>query len=485
MKRVILLSAFIITLLFLGHSQESRLDKFLVPENGEIPAVLLSHNYLEKSEILNFFQSSEFVSKFKTTNSKIFLDSVVTQAWSDELNLLQNSFKNVYVFENEGRNLLLKIYSWNIELNRWSKTYDLYYYFDNEEKLIRTEFEMYVTSIYKMFTKIEYSYTNRLLTQEAFFTKYEEEEPWIEDGKTAYFYNENNLLIRALTNVWDDYLQTWIDGDKIEYRYNSKGNLTNESGYSWDDYAVEWSQNYSIENSFNLNNHLIESVNYIIEVASGVLEVDTKIVYAYNSNNLAYEILYEWEYDLLIWLEIEKNEYFQPEVGTDTLFKTRGYTWIKNQHSWKNNIQSEFISTNKLLEQDVLYHEYMETYLPFYVFDNIACDLINSYKWIDDKWIKTEITIAYFSSITGIGFDYHAKSKAMIYPNPSTDYLNVELNSLEETRCFVRDINGRTIFQSSIYKNARLNISNFQSGIYFIELQQKGQRFFTSKFIKK
>ena len=62
-----------------------------------------------------------------------------------------------------------------------------------------------------------------------------------------------------------------------------------------------------------------------------------------------------------------------------------------------------------------------------------------------------------------------------IYPNPSHDFISIELNKNIVhliNYISITDINGREIKRVSNlnYENEQINISNFSSGIYFIKV---------------
>ncbi len=484
MKGVLLICAFILAFIVSVQAQEPQINKFLATQRGEIPTLLLNHDYIERTNFINYFQSSEFVDKLKSYSGDQKLDSIVTKEWSNDSYLFENSFKYEYEFKNDGKNVIMKILSWDSELDIWRKTFDMYYLFNSEDKLILTEFEMYFTATYKTYTKIEYSYSNNRLTKEAQYSKFEEDDLWLKDGQIDYYYDSNNWLIRVITDVWDEYFLTWVVGDKVDYVYDTKGNIIIEYGFNCEEYDGVWTARFRTENKFDGNNNLIESTEYVPSRVVGILELDTKLELAYNSNAAVIsEILYEWDYDLLIWLEQEKDEYSQNE--TDKLLLITSYNWIENSNSWERKNKSEFFSTNMITDQDIMYRQNIDVYLPLFVFDSDVCDLIESYNWIGNEWVKSDITTYYFSPPTIVGINQLAETKVFIYPNPTTDYINIEVDNTLQALCLIRDITGRIISQCIIWQKESLNLLNYQSGIYFVELQQMGQRVFTGKIIKK
>ena len=72
-----------------------------------------------------------------------------------------------------------------------------------------------------------------------------------------------------------------------------------------------------------------------------------------------------------------------------------------------------------------------------------------------------------------------------IYPNPATDFLNIELPTNNEFETFsIFDIIGNEIFSGTINnnENLKINIQNYNSGIYFIKFQSDNT--IIKKFIK-
>jgi hypothetical protein len=76
------------------------------------------------------------------------------------------------------------------------------------------------------------------------------------------------------------------------------------------------------------------------------------------------------------------------------------------------------------------------------------------------------------------------KKEISIYPNPTTDFLNFQLenNNANELRLF--DANGREVYNSEIINN-RVDVSNLTSGLYFGIIDMNNFENFTFKFVKK
>jgi hypothetical protein len=485
MKGRFLLLAIILIFSLSGKAQENRINKLDSLIIEESPAfVLLSRDYSKRIDFIKNLKPAEIGLILKSDGSLNKLDSIVTTKWSEESFSFEKEFKYEYRFENEGREVHVKIFEWEFELVKWKKTYELVFMFNNQDNLIQSVFEMFLTSIYKTFTKIDYTYSDNLLTGETRYTKYEEEEAWIKDGQIEYQYNSNDWLETVFTDVWDDYFKIWITGDKVEYIYDESGNLTKESGSNWDEYSFEWTEKYRIENSFDEYNNRIESIEYVQGFTSEALELDTKFEFRYDSNGEKIsEILYEWEYDQLIWLEKVKHEYFHPEL--EIIFRVESFDWIENNHSWQSSLKTEFSSANKLREEDILYWDYVNAYLPVYSFEGEVYDLVENFEWKNNAWRKTSTTNYYFSPEITVGIDPVVDLLVRIYPNPVVDFLKLEIGNFDEVTFILRDILGRTLLQRSVWQNENVNLASYKSGVYFVELRQNGDRIFSGKVLKR
>jgi hypothetical protein len=95
----------------------------------------------------------------------------------------------------------------------------------------------------------------------------------------------------------------------------------------------------------------------------------------------------------------------------------------------------------------------------------------------------------FYSIITGIEYP-DLSNNLIVYPNPASDYLNIELNYSAsgpyKTELF--NIEGRMvlekkIFANSISKTETLNLKNLNAGIYFLKISFEN-KYFIKKVIK-
>lgn len=70
-----------------------------------------------------------------------------------------------------------------------------------------------------------------------------------------------------------------------------------------------------------------------------------------------------------------------------------------------------------------------------------------------------------------------------VYPNPATDYIQVNLNQRTNQTTFeVVDLSGRVILTT---KSESINVSHFNAGVYILNVKENGQNIGSTKIIKK
>ena len=482
MRRVILFYILVLTTVFLGIGQEVQLNRFIDLKNGDIPSsVLLSNDYLKRVKHWEQLQVDNFFGMLKSGEKMQKLDSIVTKNWLVESQVYENQFKYEYTFNEEIRNVGISVFSWDTLEYRWIISEDISYFFNGDGNVEQVDFIMDFGLGYKKYTRVLYGFEDSLLQDEIILLRYEETDPWDEQEQTAYSYDANNRLIRANINDWDYYEEEWIDDKKIDYTYDEYGNVISELGYSWGGYSKVWFKKEQTEYAYDENNNLIETIDFVPGWESDDFIEDNKETRIYNDTLELKKITkYSWSFDLDNWLMEEKFEYSQAEP--ENLMEVLGLLW---NGSWNNSSKDEFKTTQGLYEDDILYWEYVNVYLPVYSFDSEVSDLVENFEWINNEWSKISTINYYFSPEITVGIDQNAEAVVRIYPNPVIDFLKIEIGNSEKTVCIVRDILGRKVLQKNVWQSEQLNLASYKPGIYFVELHQNGNRIFSGKVLKR
>lgn len=483
MRRVILLYILLVTTVLLGAGQETQLNRFSDLKNGELPSsVLLRNDYLKRVEHWKKLQFDDYTGSLKSVAEMQKLDSIVTKYFVAESGVYENQFKYEYTFNEEDRNVDVAVFAWDTQSDQWIISEDISYIFDRKGNVEQVDFVLDFGMDYKSYTRVLYMFADNLLQDETVLFRYEPTDPWDKQEQTAYSYDANGRLIRVKINDWDYYEDQWGDDRKIEYSYDANGNVISELTYSWGAYSKVWFKKEQREYAYDENNNLIETIDFEPGWESDDFIEDYKEERTYDENSvLKTEISFSWSYDLDNWLMKEKVEYIQNEP--ENLMEVLGLLW--NNRTWNNSSKEQFKTTQGLSEDDILYWEYVNVFLPVYSFDSEVSDLVDNFEWINNEWSKTSTTNYYFSPEIIVGIDPLVEAFVRIYPNPVLDYLKIEIDNFEEVIFLLRDISGRTILQKSVWQNEHLNLSFLKSGVYLVEMRQNGTRIFIDKILKQ
>lgn len=70
-----------------------------------------------------------------------------------------------------------------------------------------------------------------------------------------------------------------------------------------------------------------------------------------------------------------------------------------------------------------------------------------------------------------------------IVPNPATDYIQISMTGIESASLKMVDVFGSVLLKENIGASKKLNVSDFNSGIYFLVFDVPGRKAFTRKVI--
>lgn len=71
-----------------------------------------------------------------------------------------------------------------------------------------------------------------------------------------------------------------------------------------------------------------------------------------------------------------------------------------------------------------------------------------------------------------------------IYPNPATDVLNIESNSVDVSKIEILSLTGKTVFSQKAYNEKSIDVSGLTKGIYILQISSDSEQF-SSKIVIK
>jgi hypothetical protein len=91
-----------------------------------------------------------------------------------------------------------------------------------------------------------------------------------------------------------------------------------------------------------------------------------------------------------------------------------------------------------------------------------------------------DITVKKYTTVSEI-----VSSEVLVYPNPTSGIINLDFSEIKVQKLFVSDMTGKTLIsKQAINQKELIDLSNYPSGIYFINIITNN-KVFTTKLVKK
>jgi len=85
-------------------------------------------------------------------------------------------------------------------------------------------------------------------------------------------------------------------------------------------------------------------------------------------------------------------------------------------------------------------------------------------------------------NLSSTGFDF--SSSLIIYPNPASTFVQIEINSSEEFNVELFDMSGRKLYQTQMNGDISIDLNAYATGIYFVKIGD-GENSITKKILKQ
>ena len=307
------------------------------------------------------------------------------------------------------------------------------YIYDSQDHRICTM----VTNAVGEKSKTEYIYNGQGLVKES--TSYEfEEGEWEEDEQTSFEYDNNGNLVLVTTFDYDD--GVWVRDEKSELTYQND-KLMSEMVYDW--YMEEWVEDSSTEYNYDAQGYLVEIIE-LDKVGVDWLK-DSRIEYTYDDNhNCISQTDYDYDdYDEDWEIESLVNYTYDLSVSSSTI---AGLDNLTEAIPSLNNKLSSVEETN---------------------YDDGMPQMTMSYN-------------LYYSNVTGMG--EHDGSRLAIWPNPTTESLNLNTECMQQVDIFT--IDGRQVMH---LENGfeTINVSALAKGCYLLTATFADGSKAVKKFVKE
>ncbi len=313
----------------------------------------------------------------------------------------------------------------------------------------------------------------------------------IPESRDTFFYDNQNKLVKYLSQVYAPDTKEWINETQTEISYSSPSLLYPDSYVTYD-----WINDQWIKSSEGYNLVWADYKDYeftsgtFIEYKNTIDDNTYRVTLSTDESGVQVGIYAQLEEDQ--WIDLTKSTITKDAAGNLTeIIQTIDGDNISKQTSLVDEkgadagyIYEAWIN-NQLIE--IQYYKYLNTY-------NDIDELIQSEREAynvngEDEIVKTLILYsAFVDIITGIKekLATDISTSHFSYPNPGRDVLNIENPSHETMEISIINMQNNPVFSGTIDAGkGSISIKDLPAGMYILKSTTSSGKIYTEKIIKE
>lgn len=260
------------------------------------------------------------------------------------------------------------------------------------------------------------------------------------------YYKDSLLLDSLIQEEWDRDEETWVNGTKAYPEYNSDNKRIFEESLLWNDTIQEFELNIRSYTTYNENNKI--SVDSSVYYGFGYALKQSETFNTFDEfGRIINRKVKQLNFQVLELFDSQEVDYsYDSDDEDDTLFtETKVAVWIDRER--KDTLMNEYVYDlrgNRIL--DVRY--------------NSENGII--YKPVSRSYFTYEKTV--------IGTEERPESKFKLSPNPTTSYVNIELEEGEH-RIEIYSLTGNKVYDFTTNQGRyTLALQGFSAGTYIVKV---------------
>ncbi len=325
--------------------------------------------------------------------------------------------------------------------------------------------------ISKSGNKVEYRYNSSGKTHSITESKWLfSEEQWQPTKRMINYYNPSGVLSAdTLFYKYTD-LNSWIALEKTEYSYNATGNLLADTSYTKQKDLNEWQYAKTTIYTYT-NGYMEQSITSKWNSQQADFIPYTKTQNLYNEGCI-YDISnYEWNINNNNWEKLNEKE-----LGFDNNNNIKSYTY----HTW---------DTDRSKVMNVFTFDYTYSHENLYLPHALGNDIKQAYHHkitrkqalranavTNEMELINETAYFYSTNETTSVFSPDFTSKVVVYPNPASDYVQVDLpENVPHAMFELYHVNGQKVMSELVNSNESVSLENLNRGLYLYRIRLASQ----------
>lgn len=324
------------------------------------------------------------------------------------------------------------------------------FYYNETDQIVACYEEL--TGEYQVYDSVRYNAAGQMIGIDGYQLL---DNQWQEVYRVNYTFNTAGL-IASRTNY--NYMNNqWIEGGVYTYTYNAQG-LISES-------QLTMTGTLSSRIIYEYTNGKLLRETYYEDNGTGTLSNSMKRTYIYTSNRLSQ--ITDSLYDNNAWVYDGKSEYFYDANGNCTEFrKSDGNNHVTGRSLYE--YESRLVENTLIPYTPELTRPEMYTNMNLYTVEHwYTLDIDNVLQYVCDYEYE-------YSGTTGICCTASNVPSVKVYPNPTSQRLNIEGMDETSSQIEIYDLSGRKVATHKVNNSAaQIAISALPSGVYTLRVEGK------------
>ncbi|MFO7864269.1 MAG: T9SS type A sorting domain-containing protein [Salinivirgaceae bacterium] len=318
-----------------------------------------------------------------------------------------------------------------------------------------------------------YFYQNGLMSYELGMVYDTVAEQWELEDSTTFTY-EDGLLVRE-DYFWYDAVNDEMDHDEICHYYYTGSQLDSIIITFWDDSQEKETYEYA-------DGNMVKYSAFDLEDDGSWFEFE-RITYAWDNGRLQEMIFQEEDEMDEVLVNSERTTYTWEASGS--LDVQTSYEWNGEMEQWDPMMRmSPFYNFNITADELVLPFFADEEGDPLEIFthqiDSAYMDMYDA----EAGWGQSAIIKFTYSDFVGMNETVNTNATHLdVYPNPAKDQLNLNFPLEQQTSASICDNLGRVIKTVTLNNSNSIDISELNSGFYYLILTEGEHSGQMAKFI--
>jgi hypothetical protein len=302
---------------------------------------------------------------------------------------------------------------------------------------------------------------------------------WENYSLTTNSLDQNGNITNQLTQLWEIQSSSWVNSSRANYSNTDSGLPSVIIYEQWQNGG--WQNSAKIVYSYDTNNNV---TNYLYQLWISGSWIDfAQGIFTYNSNGLLEGVLGQY-LDNGNWTTSSRNSYAYS--SSDVLLTLVTEIWSNG--AWQNSsIQTYSYDANNnlasLLTQtwDSASASWINPQQSNYTNNEDGTPnqvILQVWNIQSSSWFNVQRTTYTYPDINSNVLNFSSEDSITIYPNPSSDFIHVNLNLLSLNQpFFISDYMGRKL-KSGILSTgiSAIDIHDLPAGIYLLNVDDRTYR---------